>query len=421
MSTIAMSEAGSPRGMLTFKAIKQLDEDRIRYIGSVPVFDLIDKGFVEPVASVGLAPEILAVALRNGPVQRKTNPRHVQAIVDYIVERAEAGLPFTFNAIVLDLDGAARVRRHLVRVRYSGRGACQRGAEHRRGPAPHLRLGCRHRAGQNPRRQAPGCSDRACRRIEQASIPVIVIEEPDLGRQKRDFHTLNLQKPLSTTVLNLTDDTALSEITRRVILDVRLFEGRIDLNNASAGARSDKLLAFAQLRFIVASDPLGTGPGRNTRSSRMSRRWRSCRTRGRSCARCSSLIATSLGGLERLQRDRVSRSGAFVRQLRAETLLASSALWRALTVALHEASRRRRRANGDRAAQDGRHLLGAHIRLLRRHNRRPRHGQAALHPRKHRRRSRQAVLRDDETRVVTQASWSTYMHGAGYVVGSGWG
>ena len=50
-----------------------------------------------------------------------------------------------------------------------------------------------------------------------------------------------------------------------------------------------------------------------------------------------TLIATNLGGLDRLQRDRVSRSGAFVRQLRAETLLASSALWRALTVALHEA------------------------------------------------------------------------------------
>src|SRR6266487_2911283 len=99
--SVTLPEVSAPKGLLTFKAIKQQDEDRIRYIGTIPVFDLIDKGFVEPVASVGLAPEVLELAFRNGPVQRKTNSQHVQAIVDYIVDQAEGGKPFTFNAIVL--------------------------------------------------------------------------------------------------------------------------------------------------------------------------------------------------------------------------------------------------------------------------------------------------------------------------------
>ena len=181
-------------------------------------------------------------------------------------------------------------------------------------------------------------SDRTRRRIEQASIPVIVIEEPDLGRQKTDFHTLNLQKPLSATVLHLTDDTALSDITRRLISDVKLFRNRIDLNNASVGARSDKLLVFAQLRFVVASYLLG----RKTRSRKQIEedvevlaKVRDPRSELRDVF---TLIATNLGGLDRLHRDRVRDSGAFVRELRKQTLLASNAVWRALAVALHDAN-----------------------------------------------------------------------------------
>ncbi len=58
MSTVTIPEASAPKGLLTFKAIKQQEEDRIRYIGAIPVFDLIDKGFVEPVASVGSPPKL---------------------------------------------------------------------------------------------------------------------------------------------------------------------------------------------------------------------------------------------------------------------------------------------------------------------------------------------------------------------------
>src|SRR5581483_6187150 len=94
-------EASKPKGALTFKAIRVADAGRISYIGALPVYDLIDKRFVVPVASAGLAPEILELSERNGPVQRRTNPRHVQGIVDYIVQRAEAGEPWAFNAIVL--------------------------------------------------------------------------------------------------------------------------------------------------------------------------------------------------------------------------------------------------------------------------------------------------------------------------------
>src|SRR6266705_2905486 len=92
-------EGTRPKGYLTFKAIKQVDGDRITYVGAMPVFDLIDKGFVAPVASAGLSPEILSLVATNGPVQRKTNPGHVQGIVDYIVEQAEKNQPWAFNSI----------------------------------------------------------------------------------------------------------------------------------------------------------------------------------------------------------------------------------------------------------------------------------------------------------------------------------
>jgi hypothetical protein len=76
----------SPRGYLTFKAIRVEDGDRVSYIGAMPIFNLIDQRFIAPVASEGLSPEILKLVASNGPVQRKTTPTHVQAIVDYIVE-----------------------------------------------------------------------------------------------------------------------------------------------------------------------------------------------------------------------------------------------------------------------------------------------------------------------------------------------
>ena len=49
----------------------------------------------------------------------------------------------------------------------------------------------------------PAISEAAQKRIDRATIPVIVVEEPNLKRQKTDFHKLNQQKPLTATVLNL--------------------------------------------------------------------------------------------------------------------------------------------------------------------------------------------------------------------------
>ena len=83
-------EGTPPKGYLTFKAIKQVDGDRITYVGAMPVFDLIDKGFVVPVASAGLSPEILSLVATNGPVQRKTNPGHVQGIVGEVIHHRQS-------------------------------------------------------------------------------------------------------------------------------------------------------------------------------------------------------------------------------------------------------------------------------------------------------------------------------------------
>src|SRR5439155_19862262 len=162
-----------------------------------------------------------------------------------------------------------------------------------------------------------------------------------LKRQKTDFNRLNRQRPLTSTVLNLTDDSTLSELIRFLIHDVKLFEGRIELNNASVGAKSDKLLSFAQLRFVVASYLLG----KRTRSPKLMEEAIKAivEERGKNAVRAElrevfTQVATRFGGLERLQNDRVSKeqAGDFVRTLRAETLLLSNAAWRALFIALHD-------------------------------------------------------------------------------------
>jgi DNA-sulfur modification-associated len=182
----------------------------------------------------------------------------------------------------------------------------------------------------------------ALKRINLATIPVVVVEDENLDRQKSDFNKLNQQKPLTATVLNLTDDTVLSELTRMVVADVKLFDGRIDVNNASVGAKSDKLLSFAQLRFVVASYLLGKKTG--TTKGIDEGVEKIVKDRGKDAVRkdvreAFTQVATRLGGLERLHNGRVSKqdAGDLVRKLRQDTLLASNALWRALFVAVNQA------------------------------------------------------------------------------------
>lgn len=336
------AQATSPKGYLTFKAIQVQDGDRKSYIGAMPVFDLIDKGFVAPVASMGLSPEILKLVATNGAVQRKTTPSHVQGIVDYIVEQAEKGEPWAFNSIVLY--STDELTFEGVSIGIGSAGEARAESAFSVGEGLHRSLAWAVAAGLTKVKgvKRPEMSAAAEKRIQLATIPVIVIEEEDLKRQKSDFNKLNQQKALTATVLNLTDDTVLSELTRMLIADVKLFDGRIDLNNASVGTKSDKLLSFAQLRFVVASYLLG----KRTRSTKaidtnvatiVDKEGKS--TVRRELRDVFTQVATRFGGLDRLQKDRVpaNKTGDFVRTLRNETLLASNAAWRALFVALHDA------------------------------------------------------------------------------------
>jgi DGQHR domain-containing protein len=331
----------APRGYLDFKAIRTEDSGRIVYIGAMPIFDLIDRNFVTPVASEGLTPEILKKMKRSEPVQRKTNVAHVQGILDYIVEEAEAGNPWTFSSIVLY--STRELEFEGVSVGHHSAGEARATHAFSVGEGLHRSLAWAVALDVAKVRgvKRPGMSVKAKNRIERAAIPVLVVEEPDLGRQKSDFYKLNRQKPLTSTVLALTDDSLLSDLTKTLIGDVALFDGRIDLNNASVGPKSDKLLAFAQLRFVVASYLLG----RATRSKEGIRDGVAeiVEERGKGTVRAElkevfTEVASQLGSLERLQKGTVpaSKAGDLVRQIRSETLLASNAAWRALFVAIHE-------------------------------------------------------------------------------------
>lgn len=332
----------APRGYLDFKAIRTEDSSRVVYIGVMPVFDLIDRNFITPVASEGLTPEILRNSKQNWPVQRRTNAAHVQGILDYIVEEAEAGNPWTFNSIVLysteelDFEGVSVGHHSAGEARAIHAFSVGEGLH--RCLAWAVALGAAKVRGVKP----PKMSAKAKRRIELAAIPVLVVEEPDLDRQKNDFNKLNQQKPLTSTVLALTDDSLLSDLTKTLIKDVPLFNGRIDLNNASVGPKSDKLLAFAQLRFVVASYLLG----RATRSKEGIRDRiaqivdeRGKRKVRRELKEVFTEVAGELGALKSLQKGSVPADeiGDTVRRIRSETLLASNAAWRALFVAIHEA------------------------------------------------------------------------------------
>ena len=334
-------EGTRPKGYLTFKAIKQVDGDRITYVGAMPVFDLVDKGFVAPVASAGLSPEILSLVATNGPVQRKTNPGHVQGIVDYIVEQANKNEPWAFNSIVLYSTSELVFEGQSIGILSAGEARAEEAFSVGEGLHRCLAWAVCLDLAKVKGVKRPEISEAALKRIQLATIPVVVIEEKDLKRQKGDFNKLNQQKALTSTVLNLTDDTVLSELTRLLIDDVKLFDGRIDLNNASVGPKSDKLLSFSQLRFVVASYLLG----KKTRVRKAIDRdvEKLVAERGKDAVRKElrevfTQVATRFGGLQRLHRNHLPKqaAGDLVRTLRTETLLASNAAWRALFVALHD-------------------------------------------------------------------------------------
>jgi DGQHR domain-containing protein len=333
----------NPKGYLTFKAIRVQDGDRVSFIGAMPVFDLIDKHFIAPVASAGLSPEILELDSRSEEaVQRKTTPSHVQAITDYIVAQAEKDEPWAFNSIVLY--STDELEFEGVSIGMASAGEARASKAFSVGEGLHRSLAWATALGLVKVKgvKRPEMSEAAEKRIQLATIPVVVVEEKSLTRQKSDFNKLNQQKPLTSTVLTLTDDTVLSDLTRMVIHDVNLFDGRIDLNNASVGVKSDKLLSFAQLRFVVASYLVG----KRTRSPKLIEESVKAiiAEQGDKAVRAElrevfTQVASRFGGLERLQNDRVSKeqAGDFVRSLRSETLLLSNAAWRALFVALHDA------------------------------------------------------------------------------------
>jgi DGQHR domain-containing protein len=335
-------EGTKPKGYLTFKAIRVTDGDRVTFIGAMPVFDLIDKHFIAPVASAGLSPEVLELVLTNGAVQRKTNPSHVQGIVDYIVGQAERNDPWAFNSIVLYSTSPLEFEGVSIGMASAGEARAKDALSVGEGLHRCLAWAVSLDLARVKGVKRPEISEDALKRIQQATIPVVVVEEKSLKRQKTDFSKLNQQKPLTSTVLNLTDDTVLSELTRMVIRDIKLFEGRIDVNNASVGAKSDKLLSFAQLRFVVASYLLG----KKTRVRKAIERdvERIVAEQGKETVRAElrevfTQVATRFGGLERLHRNQlpVQTATDLLRTIRSETLLASTAAWRALFVALNEA------------------------------------------------------------------------------------
>lgn len=344
MTAIAESKPPIPaaRGYLLFKALRVEEVDRVVYIGAMPIFELLDRNFITPVASQGLTPEILEKTTPTEPVQRKTNAAHVQAILDYIVEEAEAGMPWAFGAIVLystrelEFTPLAMGHQSVVEVRATHPFSVGEGLHRTLAWAVALGLG-KVRGVKRPE-----MSVEAEERIMQATIPAMIVVETDFKRQKGDFHRLNQQKPLTSTVLTLTDESQLSDLTKSVIHDVALFEDRIDLNNASVGVKSDKLLSFAQLRFVVASYLLG----RATRNKKAVEEGidQIMKDEGKKVIRAEleevfTEVATSLEPLEKLQSGSIApeEAGDFVRRVRRQTLLASNAAWRALFVALHEA------------------------------------------------------------------------------------
>ena len=330
------------RGYLDFKAIKTRECGRTVYIGVMPVFELIDRHFITPVESQGLTPEVLKRGKQDEPIQRKTNAAHVQAILDYIVEEAEKEHPWTFNSIVLYSKEELEFSEASAGHNSAGEARADHAFSVGEGLHRCLAWAVALEAAKVRGVRCPEMSTNARRRIERAAIPVLVVEEPNLGRQKSDFNKLNRQKQLTSTVLALTDDSLLSDLTKSLIGDVALFEARIDLNNASVGTKSDKLLAFAQLRFVIASYLLGRGT--RTKERIQEGIAEVVDERGKRHVRAElravfAEVATALEPLRPLQERSVpaDEAGDVVRRIRQDTLLASSAAWRALFVAIHEA------------------------------------------------------------------------------------
>ena len=104
-------------------------------------------------------------------------------------------------------------------------------------------------------------------------------------------------------MLNLTDDTVLSELTRLLIAGVKLFDKRINLNNASVGTKS----ASSSRSPSPASSPPPTCSGSGHARPRAidTNVANIVETRGKSAVRRElrdvfTQVATRFGGLERV-------------------------------------------------------------------------------------------------------------------------
>ncbi len=333
------------RTALRFNAIRYDDVGRVNYIGAVRVRDLMVDGFDAPPApNEGLTEEMALALQTNGAVQRRTTPSHVQGILDYIAAQAEEGEPMAFNAIVLyATDADWDPYTHTVTVRDTETGerlSASIGEGLHRGVAWANLLGLAKARGVRLR----DLSDAAKARIANTTIPVLLVVDPNLNRQKADFNKLNQQKKLTQTVMTATEDSALSTLTKQLVKDVALFQGRIDMNNDSPSSKSGYLLSLAQLRFAVATLLLGRktrnakGPSGYPAQIEQLVEERGMAEVQRELREVFTAIATRCGGLSRLHRGAMTpqTSKAEVVKLRENTMLASNAAWRALLQALHQ-------------------------------------------------------------------------------------
>ena len=218
--------------------------------------------------------------------------------------------------------------------------------------------GCCHGAREIRGVRRPEMSDRALRRIEQGSIPVIVIfKSPTSAGRRRTSSMAELQKPLSGHGSSPhgrhgTERHHAEAHLRREALPKPHRSKQCE--RRSAVGQAPRVCSVAVRRRVL--------PAWETRSRKQIEEdvevLAKVRDPRSELREVFTLIATNLGGLDRLHQDRVPDSGAFVRELRKETLLASNAVWRALAVALHDANGGRRPEDGDRTAQGGWRVLG---------------------------------------------------------------
>ncbi len=232
----AYTYAGSIRGSV-FPCLRYKQGQRKHYLTAAAL----------PEVTVLFAPGVPEneIELSEEPTNRPVNPEHVEEIANYISESAEHGQRNSY--ILGPILGAVDVFK-TTGIKFFPASASQNdgpicmgylvvpaGVQFETTDGQHRRDGVEKALKKN-------------RLLNQDSIGICIVEEPDVKRRRIDFADLSRTKPVGSTILSWFDlRDQLAALSVDLVAESKFFKGRVDRFKETVKGRSQKLYPQKQL------------------------------------------------------------------------------------------------------------------------------------------------------------------------------